>query len=140
MDSIKEAHDILCQALETLAMSLKKLNSFHGQKSDEQAMIRDSVIQRFEYSIDRFWKYLMVYLEWQGISVPVMDRSPRAIIRLARDSSTVSSKEFGLLFGAIEDRNRTSHAYDAELAETIADKIYQYYETLNTIIKRLKVE
>lgn len=44
--------------------------------------LRDSTIQRFEYSIDLFWKYLKTYLDEKLNIVPDV-LSPNSIIRHA---------------------------------------------------------
>ena len=45
---------------------ISKNEDNHNSKfsyQDEYKTYRDSLIQRFEYSIDLFWKYLKIYLE-----------------------------------------------------------------------------
>lgn len=43
---------------------------------------RDSLIQRFEYSYELFWKFLKKYAEHQFITLE--SASPRGIIRVCR--------------------------------------------------------
>src|SRR5436190_10205367 len=53
---------------------------------------RDSLIQRFEYCTDLFWKVTRIYLiEIEKMDVPV--QSPRGIIRYAIKAGVFSEKE-----------------------------------------------
>lgn len=85
---------------------------------------RDSVIQRFEFSFDLFWKCLKDYLEKQyGISVA----SPRGVFRQVFEQELVDEKEYELLESMIAERNDTSHRYDQAMAEEIVQHVQAYH-------------
>ncbi len=52
------------KAVLSLQKGLKILNVVEQEKSQEEyLLIRDGLIQRFEYCIDFFWKFVKLYLE-----------------------------------------------------------------------------
>jgi uncharacterized protein YutE (UPF0331/DUF86 family) len=100
--------------------------------------MRDSVIKRFEYSIDTFWKFLKIYLEEKhGIIPPA---TPKGIFKVALDAQVISPAEEDELRLLIENRNLTSHGYNLELSISIADVIPAHYQVLKTIMHRLSSE
>src|SRR5438105_12097609 len=56
MEELKIKKDILLQALATFEESLEIMNNPKYEEIYETT--RDSAIQRFEYTIDSFWKFL----------------------------------------------------------------------------------
>lgn len=97
--------------------------------------LRDSVIQRFEYSVDLLWKYLKVYLEEiQGISLEVS--SPKNIIRTCAKIGFLDENESLIAQEMIEQRNMTSHIYREEIAQTIISQINTYYSFINQILEK----
>ncbi len=52
---------------------------------------RDSVIQRFEYSIDGFWKYLNLYLVGRGVQVK--PATPKVVFRELFKINLISEEE-----------------------------------------------
>jgi len=97
--------------------------------------LRDSTIKRFEYSIDAFWKFLKEYLEQKhGITPPA---SPKGVFKAALDLQVISAVEEEELRLLIENRNLTSHAYNIELAESIAKVIPDHYQVIQKILSRL---
>jgi nucleotidyltransferase substrate binding protein (TIGR01987 family) len=85
-------------------------------------VIRDSVIQRFEFTYELAWKTTKEYLEGLGI----VDRnSPKAVISEAYAQKLIDNEADWLLM--LDDRNQTSHVYKAEMAEEIANRILNKY-------------
>lgn len=58
MEELKIKKDILLQALSTFEESLEIMNNPKYEEIYETT--RDSAIQRFEYTIDSFWKFLKI--------------------------------------------------------------------------------
>jgi nucleotidyltransferase substrate binding protein (TIGR01987 family) len=110
MEKVKSAYDITLQTLATLGEALELL-----QEKDippkYYLSFCDSVIQRFEYSIDNFWKFIKIYMT--GILKVTIDaNAPKAIMPAAHDANIITEKEFEMLVKAITRRNETSHAYN----------------------------
>lgn len=119
----------LKQALKTLDESLSKF-SVLPKDHEYYKITRDSSIQRFEYSIDLFWKTLKDYLEiTKGLTTVA---SPKPLFRIAFDAEIISKEEYTLCLNMIEDRNLTSHAYNAEIAEEIAAHLHNYSKIMHT--------
>lgn len=98
---------------------------------------RDSVIQRFEYSIDTFWKFLKVYLQDQ-IKVSFTIITPREIFREAAEANLISRNDYNILLECIADRNLTSHTYKEALAQELIARIPLYYKTMDSVLKRIE--
>lgn len=99
--------------------------------------LRDSSIQRFEFTFDTFWKFLKAYL----ITVKNVDSesliSPRGIFRAAQQALVISPEELIKIIDMYEDRNKTSHTYEEKIAEDIFINIPCHLEIVETITKRL---
>ena len=91
----------------------------------EDEYIRDSAIQRFEFTFELAWKTLKVFLSLQGLTV----RSPREAIRGAFQVGLIP--EDPGWFEMIILRNLTSHTYDEKIAE-------QIYSQLPAILRRFQ--
>lgn len=90
-------------------------------------IVRDAVIQRFEFSYEAVWKALQIYLVHQGHECP----GSRSVVRKAFVERFISTaEEADLWFEMIVDRNLTSHAYDEELSERIYAHILSKYAAL----------
>jgi len=100
--------------------------------------MRDSAIQRFEYSIDTFWKFLKIYLQ-EIKKIDIEGSSPRSILRQSLHNQIINEDEFNTLISGIVDRNLTSHSYNEELAEKIIQHLPLYYSKMNTILQRIQI-
>jgi nucleotidyltransferase substrate binding protein (TIGR01987 family) len=85
------------------------------------SFIKDSLIQRYEYSIELAWKTLKDFLEHEGYTEAV---SPKAVLRLALKEGYLKNPEW---LNALEDRNKTSHAYDEQMAKEVIAEIQEKY-------------
>ncbi|MGF7057760.1 nucleotidyltransferase substrate binding protein [Brassicibacter mesophilus] len=92
------------------------------EKNNVSDVVRDGVIQRFEFTYELAWKTTKEYLEDLGIT----DRnSPKVVIKEAFVQKLILNEEIWLLM--IKDRNMTSHVYKEEMAQEIADRIKKFY-------------
>lgn len=95
---------------------------------------RDSLIQRFEFCFDLFWKSLKDYLEKScGISVA----SPRSVFREAFGQGFLQDNQYKILESMIGDRNDASLRYDQAMAESIAKNISLYCDVMEDIFQKL---
>lgn len=84
----------------------------------------DATIQRFEFCVELFWKTLRRQLEYEGVE----SRSPREALKHAYQQRWLRAETVWL--DMLDDRNRTSHLYDQQMAEEIYQHIITYYDEL----------
>ena len=145
MEEIKEKLHVLSDAIKTLeeAVTLfyKYEDLFHEKHTQENGQLfrsmRDSLIQRFEYCIDLFWKIIKNYLE-KVEKIALSEYSPRAILRESVKARLLSEDEGSACMKMVEARNKTSHTYHEIMAEEIAHEIPEFYELMQTIVDRMQ--
>jgi nucleotidyltransferase substrate binding protein (TIGR01987 family) len=92
------------------------------EQSNNNDVIRDGVIQRFEFTYELAWKAAKEYLEYAGIAGRT---SPRAVFKEAYAQQLITNEDNWLAM--LNDRNMTSHIYKEEMAEEIAQRIVDCY-------------
>lgn len=92
------------------------------QQRSASDVVRDGVIQRFEFTYELAWKSTKAYLEDIGI---VDKLSPKAVIKEAYAQKIILNEQNWLLM--LQDRNMTSHVYKEEMAQEIAERIIVHY-------------
>jgi nucleotidyltransferase substrate binding protein (TIGR01987 family) len=98
-------------------------------------MIRDSVIQRFEFSYELSHKVLCEYLKYEGVTLP--NTFPRTIYKKAYVNGILTDEKVWLQL--LEDRNATSHMYSEKLADEIARRICNLYvQAMGELVAQLK--
>lgn len=94
--------------------ALAQLEKAAQQPKDE--FLRDSVIQRFEFTHDHAWKMLKLRLEGEGIEA----RTPRETLQEALQAGFIID---GNAWSELQKmRNLTSHTY----REQLADEVYAF--------------
>ncbi len=136
MEKIKNAYNLSFQTLITLEEALELLQE-KNIPSKYYLSFCDSAIQRFEYSIDNFWKFIRMYMI-EMLKIIIDANSPKSIMREAYEANIITKQEFEALIKAITRRNETSHAYNKDLAHNILEEIPHYYETMFVVLQRLK--
>ena len=61
------------------------------QKSQQDALYRDGLIQRFEFTVELAWKSIKEYLEDQGSTTPIA--TPRAVLKEAFAAGVIQDAE-----------------------------------------------
>ncbi|QQR48932.1 nucleotidyltransferase substrate binding protein [bacterium] len=142
MESLKLAHENLTSALERLNESIDHLEQCRKCESTKETMLtfmdnsklerslRDSLIQRFEFCTDLFWKYLKKYLELIVQITPDFN-GPKPVIRAALKAGLLSETDAETLLKMIESRNMTSHIYKEEIADQISANIPMHYKIMH---------
>jgi nucleotidyltransferase substrate binding protein (TIGR01987 family) len=92
------------------------------EKNNASDVIRDGVIQRFEFTYELAWKTTKEYLENVGI---VDKNSPKAVINEAYAQKLITNEKNWLIM--LNDRNLTSHVYKEEMAKEIVNRIVNNY-------------
>lgn len=124
----------LNKALETLAKALSKVNNT-AEDHEDYIFFRDSLIQRFEYCTDLFWKALREFIiNKHGVESPA---SPKATVKTAFDIDIINNDQYQQLVASINDRNLTSHAYREDVAILISSHILSYYQLMKHIIDKI---
>lgn len=97
-------------------------DNIEENKDDEiDELLKEGLIQRFEYTHELAWKVMKDYAEYQGYTDI---RGSRDAFRKAFEMGIISDKCW---MNSIEDRNLTSHNYDDETAEEILELIIEVY-------------
>ncbi len=114
-----------------LKKALVALKQMVDKPMQEDRSNIDACIQRFEFSVELFWKFLKRVLEDRGVEVTY----PKDVVRTAFSGKLIDDEAIWL--NMLDDRNLTSHAYDETLADQIFDHIPQYYEVMWQTLLRL---
>ena len=92
-------------------------------RDPDDALYRDGLIQRFEFTVELAWKSLREYLEDQGSVLAVV--SPRAVLKEAYAAGVIQDAD--VWDAVIRSRNITSHVYDEQTAIDVAAHICGQY-------------
>lgn len=112
------------KALMRLSEAVDVLNSQDIVNVLELTLLKEGLIQRFEYTHELAWKVMKDYLEYQGY---VDIRGSRDAIRKSLELNIISDRRW---MSTIEACNLTSHNYDDETAENIYGEIIEVYYPL----------
>ena len=134
MEELALKKEIVLHALNTFCEALDIMND--PKYEEIYKTTRDSSIQRFEYTIESFWKFLKIYLQYKLGVFPKLEGS-KGILREAMNAKLITNEEFEILVEGVADRNLTSHIYKEEIAELLVGHLPQYYATMIAIIDRL---
>lgn len=93
---------------------------------------RDAAIQRFEFCFELAWKSIQERARGEGLDC----QSPKGCLKLAFKSGWIQDESGWLAM--IEDRNRTSHTYDEQLAKDVYRRLPSYVPLLETVLARLE--
>lgn len=93
-------------------------------------MIRDSIIQRFEFTYELAHKTLQSFMKYEGVTLE--NSFPRTIFKKAFANHLINDEMLWLKL--LEDRNATSHIYSEKLADEIVYRICtDYYPALKSL-------
>ena len=120
------------KALARLDESIEKL------EINDNDVMRDGVIQRFEFTMELAWKTLKEYLENRGFGDV---KTPRDALKTAYEIDLIEDEL--LWIDMLKVRNLTSHIYDENTVIEISDRIraefvplfHKLQDNLNKLIK-----
>lgn len=116
-----------------LDRAIKSLKEALSVPEMENRLNIDACIQRFEFTIELFWKFLKKILELDGKIVI----QPKSILREAFASSLIENET--LWISMLDDWNMTSHSYNEDLADEIYHNIRDNFTVIeNTFLKIIK--
>lgn len=122
------------QKFENYKNALKKLNEGLKRLEYEDDLLRDGIIQRFEFTFELAWKTLKAIFEDEGL---IGLNSPKTVLREAFSAGIIRNEELWL--SMLRDRNSTTHIYSEEMAKKICLNIEEKYtETLNNLMLEIE--
>ena len=96
---------------------------------DKNDFIRDSVIQRFEFSVELAWKTTKKVM---GTSTS----APKDVVREMAQGGYI--KDVNRWLQAIDMRNLSSHTYKEDLAEQVYNFSCEFLPELKALLKRVE--
>lgn len=115
--SLKQKLQNYKKALLSLEDILLKIKSH--RESEDFTIYRDSVIKRFEYSLEVARKLMSKYIEF-------VDRKINGQKLVLRQAFAFDLIEDDIWFTMVDDRNITTHEYDEKIANELLESIYVY--------------
>ena len=109
------------KALIQLGKAVNIVSAVSNSSSDQNDLLAEGLIQRYEYTHELAWKVMKDYEEYQGIT-DIM--GSRDAIRVALRAGILDDDRW---MDTISDRNLTSHNYDDETAKHIVNNIINVY-------------
>lgn len=155
MAKLKIKHEELIKALESLERAIELFKKACQKKEQMQLRsleddlvglygydeiiksFRDSLIQRFEYCVDSFWKHIKDHLEIT-LGEQLDLKGPKSIMRAAGQAGVMHESEVTQALEMINHRNLTSHMYREEMVMEISAIIDDYYQLMMAITAKIK--
>lgn len=106
-----------------LKKAYKKLVEVSELYDGKDEIVRDSLIQRFEFTYELTHKTLKEAMKYLGVTLE--NSFPRTIYKKAYVNNLISDDKVWI--NLLEDRNATSHIYNEDLSDEIANRIVKYY-------------
>lgn len=91
----------------------------------------DATIQRFEFTIELFWKVLKKILNYEKVD----STTPRDVINKAFQYELIDDEQTWLAM--LDDRNQTLHIYKQEDARAVFLRIKKYFPVLKSTYLKL---
>lgn len=101
-------------------------------KQEKNAFMRDSAIQRFEFTYELAWKAMKAYLEEKGVKELY---SPKDVIKGAYQNRIIDNDPVWLEM--VDTRNMTFHIYREEMAEKVYAELPDYLPLIKKLINQL---
>lgn len=116
--------------------SLQEAVNCYQTSTVQQDIIRDAVIQRFEYTYELAWKMMKRWLEI-NLGSTYVDGIPRKeLFRLAAEHHLIEDPL--RWFAYHQARNQTSHVYDESVAKSVFDVTEDFIEDVQQFFSELE--
>lgn len=112
------------KALVQMGKAVDMVSVRMGSVTDQDELMAEGLIQRYEYTHELAWKVMKDYEEFQGLTNIMGSRDA---IRVALQVGILDDDRW---MDTIADRNLTSHNYDDETAQRIVGNIINVYYPL----------
>jgi nucleotidyltransferase substrate binding protein (TIGR01987 family) len=136
VENLKLKYDQLLNVLDRLGEAVEDLGKCDKNNERKYRAFRDSLIQRFELSIDLFWKYVKRYLQ-DEMKQEIEFNAPKPIIRAACLAKLISEKDAEKFLEMLDDRNKSSHLYKEEVADIIGKNIPGHYLLIKSYTEKI---
>jgi nucleotidyltransferase substrate binding protein (TIGR01987 family) len=103
----------------------------------EQEAVQDSLVKRFEYTLEVAWKTCKRHLEEEGFAEAATG-SPKSIIRLAAQRNLIANPEAWFIY--LQFRQDTSHDYSTDKAEAVLDTVEDFYQDVVKLYREMTGE
>ncbi|MGL5378762.1 HI0074 family nucleotidyltransferase substrate-binding subunit [Clostridium sp.] len=111
---------------------LVEVSNLYDGKND---IVRDSLIQRFEFTYELTHKALREFMKYLGVTLE--NSFPRTIYKKAYVNNMISDDLVWI--NLLEDRNLTSHIYNENLADEVAQRIVdKYVDAIGELVDNLE--
>ena len=100
----------------------------------EQQAVQDSLIKRFEYTLEIAWKTCKRHLTEEGFAEAATG-SPKSIIRLAAQNDLIADAEPWFVY--LRFRQDTSHDYSNAKAQAVLAAAEDFYLDVKMLYKRM---
>ena len=138
LENVKQEGVVLMELLSNKVENLKKAVDRLSEgilelQANQSSIVRDGVIQRFEFTTELAWKATREYLMDQGF---VDINSPKSVMKEAFSYGLITDDKIWVQL--LNDRNLTSHIYKEEIADEICERIIKtYFQEFKALSKRL---
>ncbi len=127
------------RSIEFKYMNLKKVYGKLKEVSDiydgKNEIIRDSLIQRFEFTYELTHKTMKEFMKYLGITLE--NSFPRTIFKKAYVNNLISDDKVWI--NLLEDRNSASHIYNENVTNEVADRIIKdYVNAIGELVENLE--
>lgn len=123
-------------AVQSLEVALNAYSSAtFPENTPERELMRDGVIQRFEYTFELAWKTLKRYLEEYGLE-KVDSFSNRDLFRRGYELGLI--QDAGAWFDYLKKRNLTSHTYRKAAAEAVYQAAQSFMRDVRFLLLQLE--
>lgn len=111
---------------------LLEVSKLYDGKDD---IIRDSLIQRFEFTYELTHKTLREFMKYLGVTLE--NSFPRSIYKKAYVNNLISNDKVWI--SLLEDRDSTLHIYSEDLADEIVNRIVnEYVDAIGELVNNLE--
>jgi nucleotidyltransferase substrate binding protein (TIGR01987 family) len=126
------------KALASLNTALEAYSATqHPAGSAEHELMRDGVIQRFEYTFELAWKMIKRYLQEYGLE-RVDSLTNRDLFRLGYEQGLLREAE--IWFDYLAKRNLTSHTYNQVTAEAVYQSAQAFLYDARFLLDQLRTK
>lgn len=128
--------DSFAKSVNALERAIKIASRLEVSDEDLQETIRAGVIQNFEVAYEQSWKMMERWLE-ENIGVVYVDvRTRRELFRRAAESFLITDVNRWMNYHTA--RNRTSHTYDEETAQSVFEEATEFVYDAKQLLKTLE--